>query len=80
MGFGLWSIPYLSAGIELVLVLVGAFLYYHAAMRAAVRAERADQKAGAATTATGYRQQALIASVSLVVSMLVVLVISFLGY
>src|SRR5437773_1251067 len=31
LGLGLWSIPWLTAAIELALVLVGAYLYYHAA-------------------------------------------------
>src|SRR6476661_4459172 len=39
-GLGLWEIPWLSALVELMLVLAGAFVYYHAAMRTAVRAER----------------------------------------
>ncbi len=78
LGLGLWSIPWLTATIELALVLVGAFLYYHAAMRTAVRAERQDAKSGATAT-TSYRQQALVASVVLLVLMVGSLVGDVLG-
>src|SRR5205823_10562961 len=47
LGLSLWSIPWLSFLVELVLVLGGAYLYYHAAMRTAVKAERQDKKEGA---------------------------------
>lgn len=71
LGLSLWAIPWLSALVELCILLTGAYLYYHAAMRSAVRAERADAKTAAspanppaATTPTGgHRQQALISSV-----------------
>lgn len=78
LGLSLWSIPWLTAGIELVIVLVGAFLYYHAAMRTAVKAERQDAKEG--TKGTGYRQQAVVASVVLLVLMVGSLVGDVLGF
>ena len=62
LGFGLWEFPIVAVVVELVLVLAGAYLYYHAAMRTAVRAERQDLKAGGKTQGN-YRQQALLASV-----------------
>jgi membrane-bound metal-dependent hydrolase YbcI (DUF457 family) len=65
LGFGLWQIPWLSALVELVLVLTGAFLYYHAAMRTAVVAERQDIKAG--TTPRNHRRQALMVAVLMAV-------------
>jgi hypothetical protein len=65
LGLGLWMVPWLSAFVELCLVLAGAYMYYHAAMRSAVRAERADAKAGsaAAVASGGYRQQAMLNSI-----------------
>ena len=77
LGLGLWSIPWLSIALELILVLAGAYLYYHAAMRSAVRAERQDTKAGA--TPTGYRQQALLASGVMLVLLVGTLVADALG-
>jgi hypothetical protein len=65
LGLGLWAIPWLSILAELALILAGAYLYYHAAMRTAVRAERQDTKAG--QTPRPYRQQALITSVVMLV-------------
>ena len=72
IGLGLWTIPWLTFAIELALVLAGAYLYYHAAMRSAVKAERQEAKSGVA--AQGYRQQALVASVVLLVSLVGTLV------
>lgn len=66
VGLGLWQIPWLSALVELCLVLMGAFMYYHAAMRTAVKAERQDLKAGVANP-PGYRQQALVTAIILAV-------------
>src|SRR5438105_10436490 len=66
LGFGLWAIPWLSIALELAIALVGSFLYYHAAMRSAVRAERQDVKEGA-TTGRNYRQMALVASIAMLV-------------
>jgi hypothetical protein len=60
LGLGLWSIPWLSAAVELGLCLAGAYLYYHASMRAAIKADRQRQKEG--QPPAGYRQNALIAS------------------
>ena len=86
LGLGLWMVPWLSAFVELCLVLAGAYLYYHAAMRSAVRAERADAKAGTspvAPVAAGgsggvYRQQALVGSVAMFVLLLGTLAANFL--
>ena len=78
LGLGLWSIPWLSALVELALVLLGAYFYYHAAMRSAVRAERQDAKAG--TPGTGYRRQALITSVLMFTFLLLTLALNVLGY
>ena len=33
LGFGLWQVPLVSAAAELILVLGGAYLYYHSATR-----------------------------------------------
>lgn len=76
-GFGLWSITWLSVLLELALALVGAFLYYHAAMRSAIRAEREDQKAG--TPPKGHRQQALITAVLMAVFLVGTLAADVLG-
>jgi hypothetical protein len=78
LGFGLWNFPLVTAGIELIMVLVGAFLYYHAAMRSAVRAERQETKAGG--TARNNRQQALITSIVMVVALVGTLAGDFLGF
>ncbi len=40
VGFGLWSLPAWSAGIELALVITGGLLYWHAAIRAAPPSRR----------------------------------------
>ncbi|MDQ3706666.1 MAG: permease [Chloroflexota bacterium] len=79
LGLGLWMVPWLSAFVELCLVLAGAYMYYHAAMRSAVRAERADAKAGsaAAVASGGYRQQALLSSVVMFVLLLGTLAVNF---
>jgi hypothetical protein len=79
LGLGLWQIPYVTFAIELVLVLAGAYLYYHAAMRRAVRVER-DETRGSGilpgyneperAPSTNYRQQALIASLVMFVLLL----------
>lgn len=72
IGLGLWAIPWISIALELVLILAGAYLYYHAAMRSAVRAERQELKSGG--TAPAFRQQALLASVVMLVSLVGTLV------
>jgi hypothetical protein len=72
IGLGLWAIPWISIAMELVLVLTGAYMYYHASMRSAVKAERQEAKAGTATPA--FRQQALIASVVMLVALVGTLV------
>jgi len=72
IGLGLWAIPWISIGMELVLILVGAYMYYHAAIRSAVKAERQEAKAGAATP--GFRQQALIAALVMLVALVGTLV------
>jgi hypothetical protein len=78
LGLGLWAIPWLSFLAELILILGGAYLYYHAAMRTAVRAERQDAKAGSAPRAP-YRRQALITSVILPVLLVGTLLADFFG-
>jgi hypothetical protein len=40
LGFGLWRYPALSAGLELLLVLAGAWLYWRAARTVCARAQR----------------------------------------
>jgi hypothetical protein len=79
LGLGLWMVPWLSAFVELCLVLAGAYMYYHAAMRSAVRAERADAKAGSVVAVAGgaYRQQALVSSIVMFVLLLGTLVANF---
>lgn len=80
LGLGLWNFPLLTAGIELALILAGAYTYYHAAMRSAVKAERQDAKEGKALSAPGaYRQQALLTSVILAVLLVATLVADFVG-
>lgn len=67
LGLSLWMIPWLSALVELFILLTGAYLYYHAAMRSAVRAERAEAKASSLNPVVagtgGYRRQALLSAV-----------------
>lgn len=74
-GLGVWQLPWASAAIELGLILVGAFLYYHAAMRTAIKAERTEAKAG--NTQVGYRKQAMVASVVMFVFLVGTLVADF---
>ncbi len=77
IGLGLWAIPWVSIAMESALVLVGAYLYYHAAMRSAIRAERQEAKAGAASSGSqgqGLRQQALFTSVAMLVALVGTLV------
>jgi hypothetical protein len=78
LGLGLWAIPWLSVLAELILILGGAYLYYHAAMRTAVRAERQDAKAGTAPKGS-YRRQALTVSVVMLVLLIGTLVGDFLN-
>jgi hypothetical protein len=49
LGFGLWRYPSVSAGVELALVLVGAWLYWNSAMRVVRSAGRGKQAAIAST-------------------------------
>jgi membrane-bound metal-dependent hydrolase YbcI (DUF457 family) len=79
VGLGLWAIPWLTAAMELVLIVVGAYLYYHASMRAAARTERQEARAGTAPTAANYRQRALVASGALFVIMVGTLAGDLLG-
>ena len=79
LGLGLWSFPWVHAGLELGIVLAGAFLYYHAAMRSAVRAERQDLKAGV-DNAKNHRNQALVTSIALLVFLLGTLLADVLGF
>ncbi len=79
VGLGLWMYPWLTAGMELIFVLAGAFLYYHASMRTAIKAERQDTKAGTPLKGN-YRRQALTTSIVLFIVLLGTLVGNFLGY
>ncbi len=72
LGFGLWQWPWVSAAIELGICLAGAYLYYHASARTAIQAERRREKAG--EPPAGYRQNALVASIVLTVSLVGTLV------
>jgi membrane-bound metal-dependent hydrolase YbcI (DUF457 family) len=67
VGLGLWSIPWAAITLELVLALVGTYLYYHASMRMAVRLERQQGKTGAASASAGYRRSALVATLVMLV-------------
>ena len=56
LGFGLWSYPTLAMGLELVLVVVGAALYWRAAQRVAGHSAEALRRAngcGAGVLLTG---------------------------
>jgi len=75
LGLGLWQLPWASAALELAMIFVGAFLYYHAAMRTAIKAERVEAKAG--NTQAGFRNQAMVASVALFVFLVGTLVADF---
>lgn len=77
LGLGVWSIPALSIALELILVLAGAYMYYHAAMRGAVKAERQEAKSGGAQS--GFRRQALWASVIMLVLLVGTLVSDVVG-
>jgi hypothetical protein len=77
LGLGLWSIPWLVAAIELGLVLGGAYLYYHASVRQAIKVERARQREG--QPPRGLRQNALVASGVLALAMVFTLVADFFG-
>jgi membrane-bound metal-dependent hydrolase YbcI (DUF457 family) len=77
VGLGLWSIPWAAILLELVLCLLGAYLYYHASMRTAVRLERQQGKSGpgvATAASAGYRQNALVATLVMLVLMVGTLV------
>jgi hypothetical protein len=78
VGFGLWTIPWLSAVVELALCLVGAYLYYHAAMRNAAKVERQEAKAGGQSP--GLRPRALTASIVMLVLLVGTLAADVLGF
>jgi hypothetical protein len=67
VGLGLWTIPAAAIALELALCLLGAYLYYHASMRMAVRLERQQTKAGAAPAPGIYRRNSLTATLALLV-------------
>ena len=73
----LQRIPWLVAAIELGLVLGGAYLYYHASVRQAIKVERARQREG--QPPRGLRQNALVASGVLALAMVFTLVADFFG-
>jgi hypothetical protein len=91
IGLGLWQWPWVAAIIELALVLVGAYLYYHAAMQSAVLAERqesrergelpgysAPARPAAGVSAPGYRQHALVAALVMAILLVVTLLANLL--
>jgi membrane-bound metal-dependent hydrolase YbcI (DUF457 family) len=45
-GFGLWRYPWIAAGMELLLVVMGAWLYWRAARAITLVDDRARQRAG----------------------------------
>jgi hypothetical protein len=49
LGFGLWQAPLASAGLELVLVVAGAYLYYRSAMQLTNSSGATPTSAGALT-------------------------------
>jgi membrane-bound metal-dependent hydrolase YbcI (DUF457 family) len=67
VGLGLWTIPWAAIVLELALSLLGAYLYYHASMRMAVKLERQQSKTGMVTASTGYRQNALVTTLVMLV-------------
>jgi hypothetical protein len=67
IGLGLWTIPWAAIAVELVLALVGTYLYYHASMRMAVKLERQQSKIGAAVPSGTYRRNALDATMVMLV-------------
>jgi hypothetical protein len=77
VGLGLWNIPWLVAAIELVMVLGGAYMYYHASVRQAIKVERTRQREG--QPAGGLRQNALLASGVMAVVMVALLAADFFG-
>jgi hypothetical protein len=79
LGLGLWTIPWLTIALELILMLVGAYLYYHAAMRTAVVAERQEAKAITGSAPKGYRQRAMVASIALFIYLVATLAGDVLG-
>jgi hypothetical protein len=53
LGFGLWEYPTASAIVEFVLVIVGIWFYYRAAMQAAEASADQEQRRRAQTSAIG---------------------------
>ena len=74
VGLGLSTIPWAAIAVELVLALVGTYLYYHASMRMAVKLERQQSKSGAAVASGTYRRRALDATMVMLVLMVGTLV------
>jgi membrane-bound metal-dependent hydrolase YbcI (DUF457 family) len=70
LGFGLWRYPVLTAAIELLLVLGGAYLYYRSALSFAPRGVR-----GVGI----YRRRVMSATVVVTVLMLAALITNFFG-
>jgi hypothetical protein len=70
LGFGLWTMPTVSAVLEGILVVAGAFLYYRAAMRLPAPSIRSSQ---------AYRARALATALAVAVLMALSLVSSLLG-
>ena len=49
LGFGLWRVPSASIGLELALVLLGAWVYWRSARSVAARAQRGERAAAVAS-------------------------------
>jgi len=73
VGLGLWTIPWAAILLELALCLLGAYLYYHASMRMAVRLQRQQAKTGATPAPGTYRRNSLNATMALLVLLVVTL-------
>ena len=77
VGVGLWTIPWAAIALELALCVVGVYFYYHASMRMAVRLERQQTKtivplsttSMTSTANAGYRRNALVATMVMLVLM-----------
>ncbi|MEO8288235.1 MAG: permease [Chloroflexota bacterium] len=69
LGLGLWSIQPAAIALELVLCILGAYFYYHASMRNAVKLERQRGKTGSSTAAAtvNFRQNAIVATLVMTV-------------
>jgi hypothetical protein len=79
LGLGLWNIPWLSFVVEMAIILVGAFLYYRAAMGNAARAAYIEARgsssnliasaAAASSVGAGLRRQALLTAALMLIAL-----------